>query len=35
LDLEATTQKFQELAEEINAFVSNDKKMSLDEIAFG
>ncbi|RIB11070.1 Hydantoinase B/oxoprolinase-domain-containing protein [Gigaspora rosea] len=35
LDVEATRQQFQLLAEEINAFVGNDKKMTLDEIAYG
>ncbi|CAG8509217.1 4459_t:CDS:10, partial [Scutellospora calospora] len=35
LDVEATRLKFQLLAEEINAFVGKDKKMSLDEIAYG
>ena len=35
LDLEVTTQKFQEMSDEINKFVDDDKKMSLEEIAFG
>ncbi|CAG8594367.1 13574_t:CDS:10 [Funneliformis caledonium] len=37
LDLEVTTQKFQELAKEINIFMhnNNNKQMSIDEIAYG
>ncbi|CAB4424914.1 unnamed protein product [Rhizophagus irregularis] len=35
LDLEGTTQKFQEMSKEINEFINSDKEMSLDEIAFG
>ncbi|CAG8455331.1 18663_t:CDS:10 [Rhizophagus irregularis] len=35
LDLEGTTQKFQEMSKEINEFIKSDKEMSLDEIAFG
>jgi 5-oxoprolinase (ATP-hydrolysing) len=35
LDLEVTTQKFQEMSKEINGFLGNNKKMSVDEIAFG
>jgi 5-oxoprolinase (ATP-hydrolysing) len=35
LDVKATRGQFEELANGISAFVSNDKEISLDEIAFG
>ncbi|CAG8552349.1 8280_t:CDS:10 [Ambispora gerdemannii] len=35
LDIEVTRQRFEELAKEINAFVGQDKEMSVEEIAFG
>ena len=35
LDIEASRSAFDKLAEEINAFVPEDKKMSLDEIVYG